>query len=289
MRGPAELHALDEFDRAARAALEAAITWRAAAGRLEDLEGRRLARLAADRAIARSAELLAVLDLGRQGPLPSGEHTAGTLLGIVAGRLQGLYPCAAVRCDTDLGAQRARLSSPAAAALAVALTGCVGNALRHGRDGGPVTIVARCRTRKIVIEVRNEVDHARSLTPGNGLVLQAHVLEQVGGTLRLNRREGAVQARLVVPVARRWRHDRAAIDHASAIAAVALAAQRDHGMAQPLMEARWLLPGPETDAVTRAARRLSDAAAQLASALADVDESPSESQAVQSAAEGVSA
>lgn len=93
--------------------------------------------------------------------------------------------------------------------------------------------------------------------------LYRSLLEQAGGDVSVRVSDSTWSVRLRVPVAHRWTASRERVDGQAAVREVALAVHRGHGMAQPLLEARWLLPGPASDAVTAAMGRVSREAAAL--------------------------
>lgn len=271
--------ALEGLDRAARSCMDATVRWRDAAASLPDPGARELVDHAVERSLARCDELLALLSLVDAVALTSGRPTVtvGSVLGRATGGVAGRYPAMAVRVRSALSTQRRGVSPAAAAALAVAVCGALGNAARHGDRDGIVTVRAEAGVKELVVTVDNAAPLAAESDPGpieagRGIMVAAGLVREAHGTHRVECRGSSVRVTVTIPVVPRWpqvlpvlRSARAAPGAASGVVAeAALRIQGAHGMGTPLREALWLVDGVATarllaalDALERAAEAVS--------------------------------
>ncbi len=270
--------ALDALEHAARACSLATSRWRDAATALDDPEARQMAVATADRSLARSDELLALLallaDVGASSGRPT--LTVGAVLGRAAGGVASRYPSMVVRERSDIATQRRTMAPAQAAALAVAVCGALGNAARHGPPDATVSIRAATRQRRLLVGVTSPGGRfGMPVIPGRGIASARELMEDAGGTYRVESVAAGVVVEVTVPLASRWpaplpKSRLAAGPKGAAsgvLARTVLRIQGTHGMAAPLREAQWLVPDPASERLRLSLDRLDFAAAELAGLL----------------------
>ncbi|MBJ7469879.1 MAG: hypothetical protein JHD16_01190 [Solirubrobacteraceae bacterium] len=270
--------ALDALEHAARACSLATSRWRDAATALDDPQARAVAVATAERSLARSDELLALLallaDVGASSGRPT--LTVGAVLGRAAGGVASRYPSMVVRERSEIATQRRTLAPAQAAALTVAVCGALGNAARHGPPDATVSVRATTRGRALSVIVTSPGGlPGKPLIPGRGITSARELVEDAGGTYRVQDVAAGVVVDVTVPLAARWptplpKSRLAAGPKGAAsgvLARTVLRIQGTHGMAAPLREAQWLVPGHVSECLRTSLDRLEQTAAELAAVL----------------------
>lgn len=277
----AVLTAMLALEHAARGCALATAQWRDAAAALGDVDARRVAVATADRSLARSDELLALLallgDVGATSGRPT--LTVGAVLGRATGGVAARYPTMVVREWSEISTQRRTMTLAAAGALTVAVCGALGNAARHGPR--PSNVAVRATTsRNKALQVRVSGPYATTdgaaprppvIVAGRGITAARELIEEAGGTYAVESDQGRVSVDLIVPLAGRWptlsmARPAGGAQHAASgvLARTVLRIQGAHGMATPLREAQWMVPGLASAQLREALEALEDAADELA-------------------------